>query len=282
MDPRRGHRDLADRRGPLARRLRRPVRRAGPVRAGRRPHRPGGHRLAGRPRPSLARRGPVRRDRHVHDLQVGDPPGPAAGHPGRGPPPPGAAGEPDPHRGPPPGHRDPPRPGAAARATASGTCTTGSPAPRPGGAASTSTLSSTSCPTCPGRSARRSPLRGTPRKTSWTCLPPPGPARTGNRSAICCTGSTADAPTPTFPNCSAWPQPSRHGGQRSLRSCTRGSPTSAPKAPTGSSRPSPATPTASATPATSAYAPAARPPVEPVDTSMLANFVEPAPCNRVG
>ncbi|MFE2321565.1 transposase [Streptomyces sp. NPDC059441] len=49
-----------------------------------------------------------------------------------------------------------------------------------------------------------------------------------------------------------------------------------------SSRPSPATPTASATPATSAYAPAARPPVEPVDTSMPANFVEPAPCNRVG
>lgn len=38
----------------------------------------------------------------------------------------------------------------------------------------------------------------------------------------------------------------------------------------------------SATPATSAYAPAARPPVEPVDTSMPANFVEPAPCNRVG
>ncbi|MFF3663536.1 transposase [Streptomyces olivochromogenes] len=38
---------------------------------------------------------------------------------------------------------------------------------------------------------------------SWTCLPPPGPAQTGNRSAICCTGSTADAPTPTFPNCSA-------------------------------------------------------------------------------
>lgn len=30
------------------------------------------------------------------------------------------------------------------------------------------------------------------------------------------------------------------------------------------------------------YAPAARPPVEPVDTSMPANFVEPAPCNRVG
>lgn len=26
---------------------------------------------------------------------------------------------------------------------------------------------------------------------------------TGNRSAICCTGSTADAPTPTFPNCGA-------------------------------------------------------------------------------
>ncbi|MFD4232497.1 transposase [Streptomyces sp. NPDC058545] len=26
----------------------------------------------------------------------------------------------------------------------------------------------------------------------------------------------------------------------------------------------------------------ARPPVEPVDTSMPANFVEPAPCNRVG
>ncbi|MFF3784241.1 transposase [Streptomyces sp. NPDC001933] len=35
-------------------------------------------------------------------------------------------------------------------------------------------------------------------------------------------------------------------------------------------------------PATSAYAPAARPPVEPVDTLMPANFVEPAPCNRVG
>jgi len=62
----------------------------------------------------------------------------------------------------------------------------------------------------------------------------------------------------------------RHGGQRSLRSCTLGSPTSAPKAPTGSSRPSPATPTASATPATSAYALAARPPVEPLDTSMPA------------
>lgn len=27
---------------------------------------------------------------------------------------------------------------------------------------------------------------------------------------------------------------------------------------------------------------AARPPVEPVDTSMPANFVEPAPCHRVG
>ncbi|MFD3492264.1 transposase [Streptomyces sp. NPDC058690] len=27
---------------------------------------------------------------------------------------------------------------------------------------------------------------------------------------------------------------------------------------------------------------AARPPVEPVDTSMPANLVEPAPCNRVG
>ena len=37
-----------------------------------------------------------------------------------------------------------------------------------------------------------------------------------------------------------------------------------------------------ATPTTSAYAPAARPPVEPVDTSMPGNFVEPAPCNRVG
>ncbi len=38
---------------------------------------------------------------------------------------------------------------------------------------------------------------------------PPGPAchrrdrQTGNRSAICCTGSPADAPTPTFPNCGA-------------------------------------------------------------------------------
>lgn len=53
---------------------------------------------------------------------------------------------------------------------------------------------------------------------------------------------------------------------RSLRSCTLGSPTLAPKAPTGSSRPSPATPTASATQATNAYAPAARPPVEPVGT----------------
>ncbi|MEU1031584.1 transposase [Streptomyces mirabilis] len=30
------------------------------------------------------------------------------------------------------------------------------------------------------------------------------------------------------------------------------------------------------------HAPAARPPVEPADTSMPANFVEPAPCNRVG
>ncbi|WP_406373722.1 transposase [Streptomyces sp. NBC_01550] len=48
MDPRRRYRDLADRRGPLARRLRRPVRQAGLARAGRRPHRPGGHRLAGR------------------------------------------------------------------------------------------------------------------------------------------------------------------------------------------------------------------------------------------
>ena len=66
------------------------------------------------------------------------------------------------------------------------------------------------------------------------------------------------------------------------RDTTLGSPTLAPKAPTGSSRPSPTTPTASATPATSAYAPAARPPVESVDTSMPANFVEPAPCNRVG
>ncbi|WNO69353.1 transposase [Streptomyces sp. AM2-3-1] len=36
------------------------------------------------------------------------------------------------------------------RATASGNCATGSPAPPPGCAASTSTLSSTSCPTCPG------------------------------------------------------------------------------------------------------------------------------------
>lgn len=42
------------------------------------------------------------------------------------------------------------RGGAAARATASGNCATGSPAPPPGCAASTSTLSSTSCPTCPG------------------------------------------------------------------------------------------------------------------------------------
>ncbi|MEV7238985.1 transposase [Streptomyces sp. NPDC051020] len=40
-------------------------------------------------------------------------------------------------------------------------------------------------------------------------------ARTGNGSAICCTGSTDAAPTPAFPNCSAWPQPSRRGGQRS-------------------------------------------------------------------
>lgn len=115
--------------------------------------------------------------------------------------------------------------------------------------------------------ANRSPRHGTPRKTSWTCLPPPGPARTGNRSAICCTGSTDAAPTPAFPNCSAWPQPSRRGGQRSWRSCTPGSPMPAPKAPTGSSRPSPATPTASATPSTSAYAPAAQPPGEPVGTS---------------
>jgi hypothetical protein len=85
------------------------------------------------------------------------------------------------------------------------------------------------------------------------------------------------APTPAFPNCSAWPQPSRRGGQRSWRSCTPGSPTPPPKAPTGSSRPSPATPTASATPSTSAYAPAAQPPGEPVGTSTPANFVEPAP-----
>ncbi|MEU6067566.1 MULTISPECIES: transposase [Streptomyces] len=28
-------------------------------------------------------------------------------------------------------------------------------------------------------------------------MPPPGPARTGNRSAICRTGSTADTPTAT-------------------------------------------------------------------------------------
>jgi hypothetical protein len=119
--------------------------------------------------------------------------------------------------------------------------------------------------------------RPRPATGSWTCLPPPGPARTGDSSAICCTGSTDAWPTPAFPNRSARPQPSRRRGQRSWRSCTPGSPMPTPKAPTGSARPSPATPTASATPSTSVYAPAAQPPGEPVGTSAPANFVEPAP-----
>lgn len=103
-------------------------------------------------------------------------------------------------------------------------------------------------------------------------------ARTGNRSAICCTGSTHAAPTPAFPNCSAWPQPSRRGGQRSRPSCTPGS--AMPAGSEGTNR-------VIKTVARGAYG--FRNPVnqrlrtrcattrQPVGTSTPANFVEPAP-----
>ena len=51
-------------------------------------------------------------------------------------------------------------------------------------------------------------------------LPPPLTAPTTPRSAPGSTASTAGAPTPTSPNCTAWPPRSRPGGRPSWRSCT--------------------------------------------------------------
>lgn len=94
---------------PLARRLRRSDRRAGPTRAGRGPHQQSGDRLAHRSPRRLARADPSRRDRHVHRVQGRRPRGAAKGVAGRGPLPRGAAGQPGRHRGPPPHDDDSPR-----------------------------------------------------------------------------------------------------------------------------------------------------------------------------
>jgi hypothetical protein len=53
-----------------------------------------------------------------------------------------------------------------------------------------STLSSTSLPAYPRRSANRSSPHGTPRRTCWTCSPWLVPTPTLNRSVTCCTAST--------------------------------------------------------------------------------------------
>jgi hypothetical protein len=78
------------------------------------------------------------------------------------------------------------------------------------------------------------------------------PARPATSSPAASATSTAGAPAPRFPSCTAWRPQWRPGGRRSNGSSTPARPTPAPRASTGSSRTSDAAPAGSVIPPTTA------------------------------